>query len=145
MEINDDNFAEYFFDIKTHRPQKGQVIACYTAKADFLEGPDKQRIIGLLKKEDITPEAIGQVLRASIHASDPDCYRVPKEMANDLLEGMSEEDVLKKPYRYLLKVYYYAKPDHIPDDPHWSTISIVNLNDFLRRQENDRFLEETNS
>jgi len=126
IEITADNFDEYFFDIRKHNPKKGQVIACYSAIAYFEASNEKLQMIQLLRETE-KAEAAGQVMRKLLHASEPDCWRIPKEIASDLLSGMSEDEVNNKSYKYKLEMYYYTDPKCIPEDPHWSTISILNI------------------
>lgn len=80
-------------------------------------------------------EATAQVMRKLLFASEIDSYKVPRQMAEDLLSGMTEEEVNKKPYKYKLEMFFYSKPEHIPkDDPHWSSISILNLDQFIEKE-----------
>jgi hypothetical protein len=124
--INESNFNEYFFDVRRSKPQKGQVIACYTAIAEFVGGPEKQQIIDLLKGTK-KAEAISQVMRKLLGASELDAYRVPRMMAEDLADGLTEQQVLDKIYKFKFETYYYTWPECVPqNDPHWSIISILN-------------------
>lgn len=134
LEITSDNFNEYFFDVRQNSPKQGQIIACYSAVAYFEEGPEKLQMIQLVK-DTRKAEAAGQVMRKLLYASEPDCWRVPREIAYDLLSGMSEEEVAKKSYKYTAEFYYYTEPRCVPDDdPHWTTISILNLDQFLGKK-----------
>lgn len=131
LEITEENFNDYFFDVRQHSPQKGQVIACFSATAYFEEGPEKRQMIQLVK-DTKKAAAAGQVMRKLLFASEPDCWRVPREIAMDLLSGMNETEVEKKGYKYTVQMYYYTKPHYIPDnDPHWTAISLLNLDEFL--------------
>ena len=49
--INENNFEEYFFDVRKHKPKHGQVMARYAAVAEFVDGMMKKNIIDLLKKD----------------------------------------------------------------------------------------------
>ncbi len=130
IKITDDNFEKYFFDVRKHKPEKGQVIACYTSMAEFVDGYEKRHIISLLQGAEC-PEAIVQVMKKLNHASEEDAYRVPKLMAKDLLKGMTYEEVATKPYKFKMELFYYTDVKHIPaDNPHWSCISIINLDEF---------------
>lgn len=134
IEITEENFNEYFFDVRRHSPQKDQIIACYSAVAYFEEGPEKRQMIQLVKDTQ-KAEAASQVMRKLLFASEPDCWRVPREIAMDLLSGMSEAEVEKKSYKYIVQMYYYTKPHYVPeDDPHWTTISLLNLDQFLSKR-----------
>ena len=136
IEITEENFNDYFFDVRQHSPRKKQIIACYSAVAYFEEGPEKRQMIQLVKDTQ-KAEAAGAVMRKLLFASEPDCWRVPREIATDLLSGMDEEEVVKKGYKYTVQIYYYTMPEYVPDDPHWTTISLLNLDQFLDKKEGD--------
>ena len=39
---------------------------------------------------------------------------------------------MNKIYKYKMEVFYYTKREYVPvDDPHWTIISIANLDKFL--------------
>lgn len=135
IEITDDNFHEYFFDVRQHNPQPGQIIACFTATAEFIKGPEKKNVIDLLRDTD-KMLATTQVMRKLLHASEVDSYRVPKMMASDMAAGMTPEECLEKPYKYTMEMYFYTKPEFVPkDDPHWTSISIINLEDYFDKRD----------
>lgn len=128
IEINENNFAEYFKDVRTGKFEKGDVIAQYSASAEFVDGGEKRQIISLLTDTENKMEATAQIMRKLLFASELDAYRIPKQIAEDLLSGKSIEDCAKKPYKYTLEMFFYTKPENIPsDDPHWSVISVVDL------------------
>lgn len=131
-EIDESNFNQYFRDVRTNPISKGDVIAQYTAMAEFVDGLEKRQIIGLLRDTEQKMEATAQVMRRLLFASELDSYRVPRMMAEDMISGMSDSEVLSKPYKYRLEMFFYAKPEHVPkDDPHWSTISVLNSEGFF--------------
>ena len=122
--IDDSNFGEYFFDVRTHRPQAGQVMAKFMAVATFGAGPHKHDVIRLLKI-DKAKEA-SMVMQKLHFAKTPDCYRVCREMCEDLANGMSDEEVADKEYEYVLEAFYYTKREYVPkDDPHWQTVQLL--------------------
>lgn len=130
MIITQDNFDEYFRDVRNHTPEKGDVIARYTAMADFVEGRLKSDIIDLLYNKNKIEPAI-QVMKKLGLAVEKDSIRICKEICSDLVSGMSVEDVESKVYSYQLELFYYTKKEYVPIDPHWSVISINNLDEFL--------------
>ena len=133
--ITDENFSEYFHDVRKCSPQKGEIMVCYSASAEFVEGFEKKQMVSLLKM-DGKVEAATQVMRKLLFASDLDAIRVPKDILKDLVSGMSEEEVLKKPYDYTVEMFFYAKPEYIPeDDPHWKKITILNMDEFLAKKD----------
>ena len=138
IEINEINFSEYFRDVRNCVPARGEVIAQYTASAEFVEGNEKRQVISLLNSTENKMEATAQVMRKLLFASELDAYRVPRMMAEDMISGMTEDEVASKPYKYTLEMFFYAKPENVPkDDPHWSVISVLNLEDFLGKKEGE--------
>lgn len=131
--IDDKNFKNFFRDVRNNAIQKGEIIAKYTSFAEFVEGNEKKQILHLIQNTD-KMNATTQVMRKLLFASEHDAYKVPLAMAKDLADGMSEEEVLKKPYKYKLEMFFYAKAEHVPkDDPHWSIISVINVEDFINK------------
>jgi hypothetical protein len=136
IEINEDNFGDYFKDVRNSVPEKGDVIAQYTATAEFVDGNEKKQIISLLASTENKMEATAQVMKKLLFASELDSYRIPRQMAEDLLSGMTTEQVSLKPYKYTLEMFFYTKTEFVPkDDPHWSVISVLNLGEFLDKKE----------
>lgn len=133
--IDENNFEKYFFDVRKHKPQRGQIMARYAAVAEFIDGMMKKNIIELLKKDKAI--AATQVLRKLGCATEKDSVRVCKEICEDMLAGMTDEDIESKVYKYTIEVFYYTEQANIPlDDPHWSVISIKNLDNFLDAEGN---------
>jgi hypothetical protein len=128
--ITEENFSEYFRDVRVSAPHRGEVIAQYSASAELVDGNEKRQVISLLTSTENKMEATAQVMRKLLHASELDAYRVPRMMAEDLLSGMDEDEVASKPYKYTLEMFFYARPNVIPKgDPHWSSISVLNIDD----------------
>jgi hypothetical protein len=135
--ITEENFSQYFRDVRQATPEKGEVMVCYCSTAEFVAGPEKRHMIQLIQLEGKI-EAASQVMRKLLFASELDAYRVPKAMIQDLLEGMTEDEVWEKPYKYTVEIFYYTKPEYVPkDDPHWTIIQIVNLDKFLESKQPD--------
>lgn len=129
--IDEKNFSQYFRDCRTSRPERGDVVACWSGRAEFIDGQMKKDIIDLLINKE-KAFAATQVMRKLGGATQKDCIRVCKEIASDLANGMSEEEVEKKVYNYDIELFYYTKKEFIPlDDPHWSVIGLNNLDEFL--------------
>ena len=134
--VTEENFHQHFFDVRQNKPSKGQVIACYSAMADFVRGHEKQNIIDLLVKTSDKMLACGQIMRKLLYASEIDAYRVPRMMAEDLWNGMTVDQVQDKAYRYKVEIYYYTNPKNVPkDDPHWTIIEILNLEEHLETEQ----------
>jgi hypothetical protein len=132
IQIDESNFAEYFKDVRKNPISKGEVIAQYTAVAELVDGLEKKQLISLLVGTDDKMEATAQVMRKLLFASEIDSYRVPRMIAEDMLSGLTHEEVCLKPYKYTLEMFFYARPEHVPkDDPHWSVISVLNSDVFF--------------
>lgn len=127
--IDENNFNQYFFDARVHRPKKNQVLVKYSAMAELVDGPMKKNIIDLCRKDKI--HAATQVMRKLGGACERDSVRVLKEICMDLIKGFSDDEIEKKSYKYKLEMFYYAEKQYVPDDPHWSAITINNLDLFL--------------
>jgi len=125
--IDESNFDEYFFDVRKHAPKAGQVLAKYRAVACFCDGQQKRDLIQLLKEDKAKEAAL--VMRKIHFAKEPDCYRVCREMCEDLASGMSDEEVAAKEYEYVLEAFYYTQRECVPkNDPHWETIQLLEYN-----------------
>jgi hypothetical protein len=124
--IDKDNFDQHFFDVRLHTPKKGQVMVCYSAMADFVASNEKKQMIDLLYMPN-KGVAASQIMKNLLHASEIDSVLVPKQIAEDLVGGMTKEQVLEKPYKYKIELFYYTDPQNIPADPHWTSISLLNL------------------
>ena len=122
--IDESNFDDYFFDVRKHRPQAGQIMAKFKAVAKFGDGPHKYDVLRLLKVDKAREAAL--VMRKIHFAREPDCYRVCREMCEDLANGMSDLEVAEKEYEFVLEAYYYTQREHVPkNDPHWETIQLL--------------------
>ena len=133
--IDESNFEQFFFDVRKHKPQRGQIMARYTAMADFVDGMMKKHIIDLLHRD--KAEAAVAVMRKLGCATEPDSMRVVREVCDDLLSGMTPAEVELKAYKYQLESFYYTDIENVPkDDPHWSVINIRNMDDFLDASNN---------
>ena len=129
--INESNFTQYFRDCRTSQPERGDIIACWTGVAEFIEGRMKKDIMDLLSNKE-KAFAATQVMIKLGRATQKDAIRICKEITSDLISGMSQEEVEKKSYEYTIELFYYTKKEYIPlNDPHWSTIGIENLDEFL--------------
>jgi hypothetical protein len=115
-----------FFPIETHRPLKGQVMASYAAMAEFIDGEDKRAIVEAVQRSGASVLSAVKLMRKRCHATEVDATRVLKEIIQDLQSGMSVDEVVGKPYRFTVELFYYVEPKNIPeDDPHWSQITLL--------------------
>jgi uncharacterized protein (DUF2267 family) len=131
--IDESNFGEYFRDCRTSKPERGDIMARYMARAEFIDGQMKKDVIDLLSNRD-KAYAATQVMRKLGCATQPEAVRICKEICQDLASGMTPEEVERKSYEYDMEVFYYTKKEHIPiDDPRWTPIGIANLDEFLDR------------
>lgn len=122
--VDEDIFLEHFFDTRHHKAKPGQALAKFTAVAEFVAGKHKQDIIDLLKTDKAKQAAM--VMRKIHLAREPDCYRLLAEMCEDLVWGMTEEEVEERPYKFVLEAYFYVKRDLVPkNDPHWELLPLI--------------------
>lgn len=122
--IDSSNFAQYFFDVRRFGPKEGQIMAKFSAAAIFGDGPEKRDLIKILRKD--KAEAAAMVMRKIHCAREPDCYRICREMVEDMIKGMTDDEVAKKEYEFILEAFYYTKREYIPvGDPHWETLDLV--------------------
>ena len=134
--IDETNFDQYFFDVRKNKPKKGQILAKYTAMATLERCNEKENLLDLLTKTDKVMPAT-QVMRKLLFACEEDSFKILKEMAKDYLETKDRDFVLDKPYKYKMEIFYYTLPEHFPkDDPHWTSVSILNLNEFVEKEDN---------
>lgn len=129
--IDENNFSQYFRDCRISKPERGDILARYMAKAEFIDGKMKQDIIDLLANRDKALAAT-KVMQKLGCATYKDAIRICKEICLDLSSGMSFEEVEKKVYKYDIELFYYTKKDYVPlNDPHWEIIGLSNLDEFL--------------
>lgn len=121
--IDESNFDEYFFDVRTNKPKEGQILAKFSAIAVFGDGPHKHDVIKLLKMDKAKQAAA--VMNKIHHAKVPDCYRVCREICEDMMAGLSDVEIAAKEYEYVLEAFYYTKREYVPNDSHWETIQIL--------------------
>lgn len=123
--MSDEWFEGNFFDVKTNRPRPGQILAKFTAMADFVDDWVKKNVVSLLCKVPGGAASAQKVLRNMVGATEIDSIRVPLAIAKDLAEGMTEAEVLEKPYRFRLEKYWWAERAAVPsDNPHWTVIDV---------------------
>lgn len=123
--IDETNFDQHFFDVRRHGPRKGQVLACYTSFAEFVDGNLKRDILHILLNTDKV-EAASRVLQKVGGVTAKDSRRIVSEMCNDLLNGLSPAEVAAKPYEMQIEMFYYTDLTLVPtDDPHWWHTKII--------------------
>lgn len=124
VEITAENFNDYFFDVRRHKPKPGQIMAKFQAVAAFGPGQPKKDIIQLLKIDKAYQAT--QVMNRIHCARVPDCYRICREIAEDLISGMSEAEVENKEYEFVLEACYYTNRECVPkNDLHWETLQLL--------------------
>lgn len=125
--IDENNFNQYFFDVRTNKPQPGQVLACYEAQAEFVDGNLKRDLLHLLLYKNKAEPAC-RVFQKVACATWDDSVRICREITEDLISGMSSEEVLQKPYSFKLQQFFYTEKQYIPDnDPHWWSTSLIDI------------------
>jgi hypothetical protein len=132
--ITNENFSQHFHDVRTNSPKRGQVMARYAATAELVDGDLKRDIIDMLCLHEQI-ESVMKILRKLAGATEKDAIKIPLEMSRDLLT-MTPDEVAAKPYPYVCEFFFYTKKELIPVDPHWTCISIDNLEQFLDAADN---------
>lgn len=133
--INEENFNQYFRDVRISRPERGDIMAKWMGRAEFVHGDMKKNIIDLLYNKEKALAAT-QVMMKLGHATQKDAVKVCKEICQDLDSGMSFEEVENKSYAYDIEMFFYTKKEYVPkDDPHWCVIGIENLDEFLQKDD----------
>lgn len=122
--IDSSNFDQHFFDVRKNKPKKGQVMAKFNAIAVFGSGQEKMDIINLVKTDKI--HQASQVMQRIHLAKAPDCYKVLREICEDLYSGMSDEEVNEKEYEFVVESIFYTQKENVPkNDPHWETLDVI--------------------
>jgi hypothetical protein len=136
--IDHTNFDQYFFDVKKFGPKHGQVMARYLANAELIAGDEKGYLIDLLITNPMGAEMGVQIARNAFAAQEKEAIRLCKEMAQDLLNGMSRQQVLEKPYKYTLEKFYWTRENLVPkNDPHWTVIKVTILKEPEKNEEEE--------
>ncbi len=145
--IDDSNFHEHFFDVRHSAPKRGQVIARFVAVAQLVDGQLKRDLINLLRNTEKAIPATN-VMRKLGCATESEATRICIEMTRDMLAGLTDDEVAAQVYEYQLESFYYTVPENVPPaDPHWSTITIMNLGEFTDKagtklESNWKFVDE---
>lgn len=130
--IDENNFDQYFRDINKFPPERGDVLAKYSAIAELVDGDLKQDIVKNLTSSDFGAKTSSQIMKKIGKTNEKESIRVVKEICKDLTDGMSEKDVLEKPYKYTFEMSFFTKKEYVPlDDLHWEIITINNLDDYM--------------
>lgn len=118
-------FKEHFFDVREHKAKKGQILARYRAVAHFVDAWVKRNVIKMLQRNPLGAEGAVKVLHKMCGAIESDAIRVALQMSDDLIDGMTEDEVAKAEYKMIVEFFFWTQAEHVPDDPHWSKIDII--------------------
>lgn len=132
--IDETNFDQYFRDVKTSKPQKGDVMAVYRATAELVTGSLKEQIVEALCTEDIGAKKAVQLAVKLARTNRKEAVRLVKEICGDLFGGMNKDYVISKSYKYVFEMFFYTKKEYVPpDDDHWDLLTIKNVDDFVKK------------
>lgn len=124
--IDESNFNQYFFDARFNEPQPGQVLACYQATAELGDGSLKRDIMNELSEN--KPLMATKIMQKIGGADEKESIRIVKEINNDLISGMAEDEVYDKRYPFRHQNYFYTYRGCVPkNDPHWSNTSLLDI------------------
>ncbi|MCK9458344.1 MAG: hypothetical protein M0R80_01720 [Proteobacteria bacterium] len=125
QDIDQSNFNEYFFNIREHQPKPGQVMACFHAVCELINGEEKKFLIQTLQRPN-SAQSAANIMSKLFYANKESSWHTPAEIAQDLLDGMSEDEVAQKPYEFVAEFYYYTDRECVPpDDPQWEVIELI--------------------
>ena len=126
--IDESNFDQYFYYVRTNKPKPAQVLVCYEAIAEFVDGNLKRDTIQLLLQNSKAGETAPRIMQKLAGAVEADSIRVVKEMLGDLIGGMTIEEVAAKVYEFHYRHFYYTEKQYIPEnDPHWWSQSMIDV------------------
>lgn len=135
--IDDSNFSQYFRDVLVSKPQKGDVLACYKAVAELIDGDLKEQVVEALFVDKIGANKAVSLMTKLGKAPRKEAIKLVKTIAMDLYNGMQKHLVLAKAYEYMFEIFYYTKEEYVPkDDHHWEIIRINNIDEFLSKSTN---------
>jgi hypothetical protein len=123
--IDESNFDSYFFDVRTHQPKDGQVLARFRGRAEFVDGQLKRDLIHILQYAPAGGNSAQKVMRKMAGASERDSIKVPLQIAYDLAQGMTVEQVCEKPYEFDCEFFYYTQPEYVPPTKNWDIIRLI--------------------
>lgn len=130
--IDESNFDQYFRDVKTNGPQKGDVMAVYRAVAELTTGSLKEQIVDALCREDIGARKAVQLAVKLGRTSRKEAVKLIKQICGDLYAGMQKDLVIAKSYRYIFEMFFYTKKEYVPiDDQHWEIVTLRNLEELV--------------
>jgi hypothetical protein len=132
--IDESNFSQYFRDASKFPPQKGDVLVCYRANADFVYGDLKKDVVDSLSNSTFGARTSIQIIKKLAKTNEKEAVLLTKKICEDLYGGMTEDEVLAKPYSYLFEMFFFTRKENIPvDDKHWECMSITNLEEYLKK------------
>jgi hypothetical protein len=133
--IDEKNFSEYFRDASKFPPRKNDVLVRYRAIANFINGDDKKDVVFQLSSSSFGAKSAIQIVKKLGKTNEKEALSVVKRICEDLYGGMKEEEVLAKPYSYVLEMFFFADKEHVPkDDKHWDCLTINNLDEYLKKK-----------
>jgi hypothetical protein len=124
--ITDENFTEYFRDVRKSNPRPGEVMARFRIIGDLMNGVEKRMIVDQLINSKLGSDMAIKMLRNGLGCCDKDSLTIAAQICNDLMSGMTKEEVLEKPYKMTIERFFYTERKNIPDSPHWDVIKILN-------------------
>lgn len=116
-----------FCDIKDRGPKPEEILARFITFAELLEGDYKETIYNLLCDNVDGANLSCKLLKEQIHASGESSISLLLEMAKDIKDGISKEEIFKKPYKFVFERFFYVEEQYVPkDDQRWQVISLIN-------------------
>lgn len=125
--ITDENFSEYFHDVRWNQPEEGQVMARFRGRAQLVDGQLKNDLVQVLLNHERGGDSANQIMRKIGCASERDSIEIPLQIAADLASGMTIEQVMEKVYEYDIEMFYYTNPEYVQPDKHWDIIRLIGM------------------
>lgn len=129
-QLSEEYFKNKFFPADgKYKPQKGQVLARFRAKADLEGDWVKRNMIDLLTKNLNGSSLALKIATKVLSIKEKSAVALVKEMLSDLSSGMQDDEVMEKKYQVVIEQLYWTNPEYVPDDPHWDRIDLKFTNE----------------
>lgn len=108
-----------------YKPQLDDTLVRYRACADLIDCPEKKQVLELLCTKKNGYLTASKILERLIGMRNEAALKLMREMILDVKAGLTETEILEKPYRFVLEKLFWTKKEHVPEnDPHWDKIEV---------------------
>lgn len=120
------DFKKNFKSI-SEKPEKGDVLTCFRASAEFVDAWEKRHVINLLKSKEKGVILARSVLLKIVKVAEREVDSLIEQILNDIAEEKTVEEIANTPYNIIIEQFYWAQRENIPNNPHWSIIETKDL------------------